>query len=73
MMPEDVVEYSLKNLSRKRVIVIPGWRNRVLGRFMRMPVFRPLVRALTRQQRTVNSSSTRIPVRAEASHRGEWV
>jgi short-subunit dehydrogenase len=55
MMPDEVVEYSLKSLSRKRVIVIPGWRARILGRFMQMPVLQPLVRALARQERVKDS------------------
>ena len=46
---DDVAECSLKHLSRKRVIVIPGLVNRVLGRLMQMPLFQPLVRTLVRQ------------------------
>lgn len=52
MMPDDVVEYSLKNLARRKAIVIPGWTNRLMGRCMRMPLFQPLVRAVVRQDRT---------------------
>jgi len=52
MRPDDVVECSLRSLSRKRVIVTPGWRTGLLGRFMRMPLLQPLVRALARQERT---------------------
>ena len=52
MSPDDVVECSLKNLSRRRVIVIPGWRNSILGRFMQMPVLQPIVRAIARRERS---------------------
>ena len=46
--PEPVVDYSLKSLSRHRLIAIPGWRNRLLGRFLQMPALKPLIRAVTR-------------------------
>lgn len=52
MMPDDVVECSLRNLHRKKVIVVPGWRTALLCRLMRMPVSQPIVRALVRQERT---------------------
>jgi hypothetical protein len=51
MSADDVVDCSLKHLTSKRVIVMPGWPNRILGRFMQMPVFQPLVRRLVRQER----------------------
>ena len=58
MMPDDVVECSLKSLASKRVIVIPGWRNRILGRFMQAPIFQPIVRALVRQPRVKDPPSS---------------
>jgi short-subunit dehydrogenase len=44
MSADDVVDYSLKMLPRRRVIVIPGWRNRVLGRIFRSPWLKPFIR-----------------------------
>ncbi len=44
MPADDVVDYSLKMLPRRRVIVIPGWRNRVLGRILRTPWLQPIIR-----------------------------
>jgi short-subunit dehydrogenase len=52
MMPDDVVECSLRSLRRKQVIVTPGWRIGLLCRLMRMPIIQPIVRALARQERT---------------------
>jgi short-subunit dehydrogenase len=46
--PEPVVEYSLKSLRRKRLIAIPGWRNRMLGCAMRMLMLKPIVNAVMR-------------------------
>jgi short-subunit dehydrogenase len=48
--PEPVVDYSLKSLTRKRLVAIPGWRNRLMGRLLRMPALRPIVLAVTRQK-----------------------
>ena len=52
MMPDDVVECSLRSLRRKQVIVAPGWRTGLLCRLMRMPILQPIVRALVRQERS---------------------
>jgi uncharacterized protein len=52
MTPEAVVECSLRNVSKKRVIVAPGWRTALLCRVMQMPLFQPIVRALVRQPRS---------------------
>ncbi len=49
---EQVVDCSLRNLRRRRVIVIPGRRMALLARFMQMPLFRPIVQALVRQERS---------------------
>jgi short-subunit dehydrogenase len=48
---DEAVKCSLQNLSRRQVIVIPGFLPRILGRCMRMPMLQPLVRALSRQPR----------------------
>jgi len=50
-MPEPVVDYSLKSLSHHRLVAIPGWRNRLMGRFLQMPALRPIVRAVTRPKK----------------------
>jgi short-subunit dehydrogenase len=47
MSADDVVECSLRRLSGDRVIVFPGFKYRVLGRLMQMPLFQPLVQRLT--------------------------
>jgi len=48
MPAEDVVDYSLKQLSGRRVIVIPGWRNRMLAFYMRTWWLKPIIRAFAR-------------------------
>lgn len=53
MSAEKVVDCSLRRLSRGRVIVIPGFRNRVLGRLMQMPMFQPIVQRLTAVRKRV--------------------
>ena len=52
MLPEDVVDYSLNQLAswRRRVLVIPGWKCRMLGFIMRMPLLQPMVRAVLRAE-----------------------
>jgi uncharacterized protein len=51
MAPDDVVNFSLRRLSRKHVIVIPGLRYSILGRFAQMPVLQPLFQWLARRPR----------------------
>jgi short-subunit dehydrogenase len=48
MSADDVVDYSLKMLDRKKVIVIPGWRNRLIARILRSSWLKPIVRASSR-------------------------
>jgi short-subunit dehydrogenase len=50
MSAEDVVAESLKNLDGKRVIVIPGRKNRLLMKFVNSPLGPPLVRLLARKR-----------------------
>ncbi len=57
---DAVVECSLQNLSRDRVIVVPGLLPRLLGRCMRMPLLQPLVRVLTRQRRHDEKSAATL-------------
>jgi short-subunit dehydrogenase len=48
--PEQVVDYSLKCLSKHRLIAVPGWKNRLLGFLFRSLVCKPIVRALVRSK-----------------------
>jgi short-subunit dehydrogenase len=58
MSPDEVVDCSFRSLSGKRVIVIPGFLYRVLGRLAQMPVLQPLMQWIT--------WGPRLPQRAEA-------
>ncbi|HUT78194.1 MAG TPA: SDR family oxidoreductase [Polyangia bacterium] len=51
MSPEDVVDCSLRSLSGKRVIVVPGLWNRVLAGLVRRSLLQPLVRFIARPKR----------------------
>jgi uncharacterized protein len=55
---DEVVECSLRRLSRKQVIVIPGFGYRIIGRLAQMPVLQPLMRRITRVPRTTPASPT---------------
>lgn len=46
--PDEVAECSLRCLAKGRVVIIPGWRSRMIGLFMRMVLLKPIVRAATR-------------------------
>jgi short-subunit dehydrogenase len=59
MAAEDVVDCSLRALSGNQVIVIPGLRNRILGRLMQMPLFQPFVRRMARSERRAARRSQR--------------
>jgi short-subunit dehydrogenase len=48
MSGDDVVDCSLKMLDRKKVIVIPGWHNRMIARILRSSWLKPIVRAFSR-------------------------
>jgi short-subunit dehydrogenase len=51
MSPEEVVNCSLRRLSGKQVVVIPGFWYRILGRLAQMPVLQPLMRRLAQVPR----------------------
>lgn len=51
MSPEEVVTCSLSKLSANQVIVVPGFRFRILGRLARMPFLQPLLQWITRVPR----------------------
>jgi len=55
MSADDVAECSLRRLGGKQVIVIPGFKFRVLGRLAQMPVLQPLTQWITRAPRSVPS------------------
>jgi short-subunit dehydrogenase len=48
MSAEDVVDYSLRKLPGGRLIVIPGWRNRLLALLMRTWWLKPILRTAAR-------------------------
>lgn len=51
MSADEVVACSLRSLSGKQVLVVPGLRYRLLGRMAQMPILQPLVQWLGRQPR----------------------
>jgi uncharacterized protein len=53
---DEVAECSLRRLNGKQVIVIPGFRYRVLGRLAQMPLLQPLMQWITRAPRSVSST-----------------
>jgi len=57
MQADDVVDYSLAALKRNRVIVIPGWKNRLLARVLRSPYLAPIVRRFGRYKVTESTDS----------------
>jgi short-subunit dehydrogenase len=52
MSADDVAECSLRRLG-KQVIVIPGFKFRILGRLAQMPVLQPITQWITRAPRSV--------------------
>lgn len=55
--PDEVVECSLRRLSSKQVIVIPGYGYRIIGRLARMPLLQPLMQRITRVARGVPNTA----------------
>ncbi|MGV3486384.1 MAG: SDR family NAD(P)-dependent oxidoreductase [Planctomycetaceae bacterium] len=53
--PDEVASCSLRCLTSGRVVVIPGWRSRMMGLFMRMVLLKPVVRAATRPGKSLPS------------------
>ena len=51
MSPEQVVQFSLRKLPGKQVIVIPGMRYSILGRFAQMPLLQPMFQWFARRPR----------------------
>lgn len=58
MTAEDVAEISLRRLSSNQVVVVPGFRYWLLGRFARMPFFQGLVQWITRAPRSRAATAT---------------
>ncbi|HEK85195.1 MAG: SDR family NAD(P)-dependent oxidoreductase [Candidatus Saccharicenans sp.] len=50
MAAEQVVRISLKALGQNKVIIIPGWQNKIITFFMRCPLTYRLVRWATKQK-----------------------
>lgn len=57
--PDDVVDCSLRRLSSKQVIVIPGLGYRIIGRLARMPILQPLMQRIARVERAVPDTAQR--------------
>jgi hypothetical protein len=47
---DKVIEASLKALRGRKVIVIPGWKNKIMARLARMSVATAVIRAFTRKR-----------------------
>jgi short-subunit dehydrogenase len=56
MSADEVADCSLRRLNGKQVIVIPGFRYRVLGRLAQMPLLQPLMQWIARAPRSVSST-----------------
>jgi short-subunit dehydrogenase len=71
MSADEVVRCSLRKLSGRQVIVVPGIRYSIFGRLAQMPVMQPLMRWLTSVPRLVPSLPTAadltVPPLVEAS------
>lgn len=64
---DDVAECSLRRLSSKQVIVVPGLGYRMIGRFARMPLLQPLMQRIARVPRL---PSNRVQQRVEPCPEG---
>lgn len=51
LSPDEVVAYALRNLGSKQVLLVPGFKFRVLARLAQMPLLRPLMQWITRVPR----------------------
>jgi short-subunit dehydrogenase len=51
MSPEQVVQFSMRKLAGKQVVVIPGMRYSILGRFAQMPLLQPMFQWFARRPR----------------------
>jgi short-subunit dehydrogenase len=60
MSADDVADYSLRKLNGKRVIVIPGFGYRVLGRLAQMPLLQPIMQRIMRAPRSVPSTVPKV-------------
>lgn len=58
--PDEVAACSLRCLSSGRVVVIPGWRSRMIGLLMRMVLLKPIVRAATRPRAQLNRAQLNL-------------
>jgi uncharacterized protein len=61
MQAEQVIDCSLRSLQQGRVVVIPGWRNRLLSFVLRSPFLQPLVnRVVGSRQSTKHQHSSAL-------------
>jgi uncharacterized protein len=58
MSPEQVVQFSLRKLRSKQVVVIPGMRYSILGRFAQMPLLQPMFQWFARRPRRKTSEQS---------------
>ncbi len=54
MKAEDVIDCSLRSLRQDRVVVIPGWRNRIVSLALRSPFLQPIVNRLVKPKEAAN-------------------
>jgi short-subunit dehydrogenase len=73
MSPDFVVAYSLRKMSRRQVIVIPGLRFRILGRLARMPFLQPIMQFFTRVPRMIRRAAPQPAVEPVVEPRNETV
>src|SRR5215217_8096278 len=67
MSAEEVVSCSLRRLSSRQVIVIPGLGNGIFGRLAQMPVLQPLMQWITRGPRLAPSAAQSLEDCAESA------
>lgn len=60
MTADQVVDCSLLNMSRNKVVVIPGVGYSILGRLARMPLVQPLIQWITRTPRLAPSPAPKV-------------
>ncbi len=66
MSPDELVAFSLRKMSRRQVIVIPGLRFRILGRLARMPLLQPIMQYFTLVPRILRSDDLQPAVQPAA-------
>lgn len=73
MSPDEVVACSLRKMSRRQVIVIPGLRFRILGRLARMPFLQPIMQFFSRVPRMMRRAAPQPVVEPAVEQRTDTV